>query len=463
MKSRRVLLLIISALGAVAAVAAAALYLSGRRDVTTSSADAYRAYREGIENEQRFYLKEARLDFARALQGDPEFAMAMLGLARNSDRDQAKSLVDRARRLRSRLTDLERLNVDMEWAYTNGKSDQGLQIARTIHEKYPKDPRATLMLASEEVAQGNTEQATRTFAQLLAIDPNNASAYNQIGYYYAYHGEYDKAIENLKRYQFLAPDQANPYDSMGEIQANLGRYDDAIANLNRALAIKPDFDPAYQHLGVAYEGKGDYAKAIECYEKAAANAVVDGLRAAYLTAALHAAFWLQDRAQTERLIAEIERLPKNPFSELRKVYFDAVQDLLAKRPADAEKILRENKPKLLATISKSEQSARYKPYDAGWNLLMGMALERQGKDAEAIPVYEEMANPPNAPREFDGRRWVCEGRARLAAVLVRRGDLDRAEKLLAENHQWNPNWAPAHAAEEAVAQAERQRVLAASK
>ena len=67
----------------IAAAGAAAVYSRGNRDITTSSQEAYQAWRDGLENERRFYFKEARVGFARALQLDPQFAMAMIGLARN--------------------------------------------------------------------------------------------------------------------------------------------------------------------------------------------------------------------------------------------------------------------------------------------------------------------------------------------------------------------------------------------
>src|SRR5659263_450314 len=53
---------------------AAALFLSNRRDVTTTSGAAYEAYRDAILNENRFYFKEARVGFAKALELDPSFA-----------------------------------------------------------------------------------------------------------------------------------------------------------------------------------------------------------------------------------------------------------------------------------------------------------------------------------------------------------------------------------------------------
>jgi hypothetical protein len=96
-------------------------------------------------------------------------------------------------------------------------------------------------------------------------------------------------------------------------------------------------------------------------------------------------------------------------------------------------------------------------------MLMAAALRAQGKDEAALPLLETLANPPNPWREFESRRFVYEGRAQLAALLARRGDLDRAEKLLEENRKWNPSWAPTREAELAVAQLRREKVLAATK
>ena len=132
------------------------------------------------------------------------------------------------------------------------------EIARDDPREVPgRHPRGADPRAARDRRWAQRRGPLQIFGELLARDPNNADAYNQIGYYYGYRGDYDKAIENLKKYQFMAPDQANPYDSLGEIQAFSGHYDEAIENLNKALALKPDFFESYDHLGVAYEGKGD--------------------------------------------------------------------------------------------------------------------------------------------------------------------------------------------------------------
>jgi tetratricopeptide (TPR) repeat protein len=461
MTKRRAVSLFGFLLVAVAGVAAA-LYLSNRREVTTSSDEAYRVYREATENERRFYFKEARVGYARALELDPDFATAMLGLARMSEREQARSLVRRAERLKSRLTDRERRHIDLHLAIYEKGPEERQKIAHEIPERYPDDFRATTTLAMYEMSKGRMEEAVKVFTKLLEADPNSADAYNMIGYHYGYRGDYEKAIENLKKYQFMAPDQANPHDSIGEIQAYSGHYDEAISNLNHALQIKPDFAPAFGHLGIAYEGKGDYAKAFESYLKAS-EIVPESEKAMYLALALRTTLLSGDVAAARSLLPKFEKVPKNEHTEIGKPLVLAAYDLLEGRPAEAEKRLTELKPRADEFLRKMAKRPDYKPYWSDWNWLMARTKVALGKESEAIPVLAEMINPPNGWQRFEGRLMVYEARAQLAAILAKQGELDRAEKLLEENHKWNPTWAPTRPAEQTVAQVRREKVLASAK
>jgi tetratricopeptide (TPR) repeat protein len=445
-----------------AAGVAAALYLSNRREVTTSSDEAYRVYREATENERRFYSKEARVGYARALELDPDFAMAMLGLARMSEREQGRSLVRRAERLKSRLTDRERRHIDLHLAIYEKGPEERQKIAHEILERYPDDFRATTMVAMYEASKGRNEEAVKVFTKLLEADPNSADAYNMIGYHYGYRGDYEKAIENLKKYQFMAPDQANPHDSIGEIQAYSGHYDEAISNLNHALQIKPDFAPAYDHLGIAYEGKGDYAKAFESYLKAS-ELVPDSEKAYFLARALRTTLLSGDVMAARSLLPKFEKVPKDEHAEIGRPLVLAAYDLLEDRPAEAEKRLAELKPRADEYLRKMAKRPDYKPYWSDWNWLMARTKLAVGKDSEAIPVLAEMINPPNGWQRFEGRLMVYEARAQLATILAKQGELDRAEKLLEENHKWNPTWAPTRPAEQTVAQLRREKVLASAK
>ena len=466
MKSRRIIWVVGVVLLLVAAGAVALLYAANRREVSTSSAEAARVYREAVYNERCFYFKEARLGFARALELDPDFAEAMLGLARLSgEGEQASTLVQKAARLKDSLSERERLHVEMALAQTEKRWGDALELAARIRARSPGDVRAAMFLGHAELAQGNSEGAVKIFQDLLAKDPNNPDAYNQIGYYYAYRGETDRGVEYLKKYQFMLPESANPYDSLGEVLANAGRYDEAIANLEKALKLKPDFFESWGHLGLAYEGKGEPAKAIAAYVKAAELADNDGRRTDSLASALRTAIYAGDRASAQDIASRLARLPKTTggYTEIGRELTLAALDLASDRLAEAERRLNEALPKWEAVASKEKAPAFWKLDWPAWNLVMSQTKLREGKEAEALPLLEKLASPPNPWRDFGSRRLVYEGRARLAALLAKRGDLDRAEKLLEENRKWNPSWAPTREAELAVAQIRREKVVAATK
>jgi tetratricopeptide (TPR) repeat protein len=387
----------------------------------------------------------------------------MLGLARMSQREQGLSLVKRAERLKSHLTDRERRHVDLHLATYEKGPEERQKIAHEILERYPDDFRATTMVANYEASKGRNEEAVKVFTKLLEADPNSAEAYNMIGYHYGYRGDYEKAIENLKKYQFMAPDQANPHDSLGEIQAYSGHYDEAISNLNHALQIKPDFAPAYDHLGVAYEGKGDWKKAFEMYVRGSEVVPIDKERAGYLYHALRVALLSNDLTAGRSLLPKFEKVPKDENIEIGRPLVLAAYDLLEGRPAEAEKRLVEVKPRVDEHLRKMAKRLDYKPYSSGWNWIMVRAKLALGEEQEAIPLLQEMINPPNGWQRFEERLMVYEARAQLAAILAKQGELDRAEKLLEENHKWNPTWAPTRPAEQMVAQLRREKVLASAK
>ncbi len=471
MRKQRVIW-VLGALLLAGAGVSAALYLTNKRDLTTSSKAAYDAFREAELNQKRFYFKEARVGYAKALELDPNFAMAMLGMAQMSpERDQRIALVRRAARERDRLTERERYIIDIAKAEADGKPELAYQAAQQLHAHYPGDTNGAGYLARYALLKGKPGDAIKYYEDLLAVDPNNAEAYNQIGYYYGYRGEYEKAVENLTKYQFISPDNANPFDSLGENQAYSGHYNEAIENLNRALAIKPDFSPAYMHMGVAYEGMGDYEKAVQSYRKCAEfGDSPESDRRDGLLAAMRAAFIGGDRDEVRRLIAEIEKIPADPKSDFGKIgpaFLAAFSDLNDGRPAEAERRLKELRPKLDALWDESSKAGKILPgrkeHNPQWNYAMARALELQGKTDEALALYQLNADPPNGFYDFGDRRWIMEGRAKVAEILARRGDLDKAEKLIAENRKWNPSWAPCRHSEEAVAELRRAKVLAASK
>jgi TolB-like protein/Tfp pilus assembly protein PilF len=414
----------------------------------TSNLAAYDAFLKGGEAEKNFYYREARDAYQRAVSLDPKFAMAMLGLARfSSDPEEQLALIRRAAQEKGHLTEREGLLVEFALAGAEHRPEDRRKAAQQLHAKYPDEPTSARFLAQEERAKGNSDAAIKIYEELLAVDPRNSDAYNQIGYVYGTRGDYEKSIDNLRKYQALVGDKANPYDSFGEIQANSGHYTEAIENLNRAIAIKPDLAFAYEHMGVAYEGMGDTANAIRSYDRAAELSDSDDARRDFLFGTMNAALIGKDLVAMRGALDRIAKIPEpREWPGIIPEWVAVLRDIADGRAADAQRRLVEFKPRLEARWEENHRSgnvsASFKPYFPPWNFLMGTVLESQGRLDEALKFYEINADPPNPPLNFQDRRWTLEARAKVAEIVARKGDLARAEKLLAENRKWNPGWAP---------------------
>ncbi|MCG3193343.1 MAG: Beta-barrel assembly-enhancing protease [Thermoanaerobaculia bacterium] len=252
---------------------AAAFLVSSQREVTTTSRDALRSYRLGLENEEKLYHREAMTAYAEALSRDPYFVMATVRLANlmwEREPARAESLVRKISQCREGLTKREKLSLEIfEARFIKKDRDLVRKAVDRYIEEFPNDPdgyreRALLLRKSGDIAK-----AMADFEILISRNPNNALAYNFLGYYAMEQGDYARAEDYFTRYRFLAPEQANPYDSLAELLCQVGRYDEAEENLKKALAIKGDFPPLVGHLGVVAMGRGDYAAAVAHYERAA--------------------------------------------------------------------------------------------------------------------------------------------------------------------------------------------------
>ena len=174
----------------------------------------------------------------------------------------------------------------------------------------------------------------------------------------------------------------------------------------------------------------------------------------------------EDAARIQEVHAKLEKIAPSPkYGELHKAIAEAAYDVCAGNPAAAMPRLAFVKTKLEELSAKEPKAEGYEPksQDAGLFMLTAKALEKQGKTDEAFALWKKVAEPPSPYKTFPDRRWIYEARAHMAEVLARRGDLDAAEKLIAENRKWNPSWAPTRSQEMTVAELRREKVLAAGK
>jgi len=112
------------------------------------------------------------------------------------------------------------------------------------------------------------QQAKDLALKALSLDVSDADAYALLGFVYTFSERYDLAINQLNRAIELNPNDASSLRSRGQLMLWLGRIDDTIQSLETALRFDPNGPPGdFMFLGMGYYLKGQYDRAFKVLEE----------------------------------------------------------------------------------------------------------------------------------------------------------------------------------------------------
>jgi len=238
-------------------------------DVTTHSQEAYRYYLEGIDYSNKYYSKEAKESFRKALEYDSTFAMAYFRLAEEAATvNEYKEMTAKAVKYSDRASHKEKHYIKAYEAFVSGGWNKYIKELNKLVERYPDEKEAFYRLGQYYYQSRLFEEAAHYLNKAIEIDPLYKLAYNELAYTYTDMGDFEKSIWAINKYISLAPDEANTYDSRADLYALNGKLDQAIESYKKALEIKPDFCMSLCKLGNMYLFKREYATAESCYHKA---------------------------------------------------------------------------------------------------------------------------------------------------------------------------------------------------
>ncbi|MBF0194184.1 MAG: tetratricopeptide repeat protein [Magnetococcales bacterium] len=115
---------------------------------------------------------------------------------------------------------------------------------------------------------GEIEKAIKSYKKVLKIQPNNPSAFCNIGVALMHQGKFKNAVESFKKAISFKPDYAFAYSNLGAAQKELGDLTQAVLSYKKALAIQPEYAQAYSNLGLALKEQGDMDAGIKNLQKA---------------------------------------------------------------------------------------------------------------------------------------------------------------------------------------------------
>jgi tetratricopeptide (TPR) repeat protein len=226
-----------------------ALTLTGQekeqlKKLYTDDTEAYELYLKGRYQLNRLtddgILKSLEY-FQRAIEKDPEFALAHAGLASSYNAlggfnvrrpkevyPNARSAAQDALRLDPLLvqahTELAIVNLTFDWDWTG---------------------------------------AEREFKRAIEINSSDSDAHYYYAYYLAFSGQFDSAIAQVRRAQELDPVSLVKLTGLAQIFLMARRYDEAVEQCRKALEMDPNLGFAHWLIGLAYTYKGSYDLAIQ--------------------------------------------------------------------------------------------------------------------------------------------------------------------------------------------------------
>jgi TolB-like protein/Tfp pilus assembly protein PilF len=209
----------------------------------TRDIDAYNLYLLG-----RFWWNKRTADgleraidyFDQAVEQDPEYALAFVGLA------ETYALLPwyadwPAQEAYPRATDaaLRALEID-------GRLGEAHNTLAAVRAWYDWD------LSSAELG----------FREALALSPNYSTAHHWYGQFLVYFARWEEALTELEHARELDPLSSIINTNLADIYYFQRRYDEAIERYRAILELDPEFGSAYWGLGKAYLKKGMFEEAI---------------------------------------------------------------------------------------------------------------------------------------------------------------------------------------------------------
>jgi serine/threonine protein kinase/tetratricopeptide (TPR) repeat protein len=253
-------------------------------EVTTSSIEAYEYFIRGRKEYDKFQYDKSRQSLEKAIELDPNFAMAFSqlslvydGLGDAKARDEA---IQKAKLHADKATDREKLLVDAAYTiYVENDLDKWGNMIEVYTQKYPKEKRGHYWMGLYFYVNDKFDKSIECLNRALELDPGYGEVLNQIAYCYSDLENYDKAIEYFEKYAEASPGDPNPYDSMGEVYFIMGRLDESLAEYKKALDVDKDFYMANQSIGYILSFREKPSEAMVWFDRFIENAPSTGIKA----------------------------------------------------------------------------------------------------------------------------------------------------------------------------------------
>jgi len=237
-------------------------------------------------------ISEAEAEFNAALQADPTFAPAYIGLAyvaiRRGDLPKTQELIKNAieadeenQEFRDEFARLNELNTLMnkgQRSMKNGETDDAYESFRVANQKFPNFPESVFNMGLVHFRKNEYPQAVVYFHKAMEINPEHKSALAAIKNVAKRHfnsgnqsykrGDLEGALSSYEKVLEVDDTFYQALYQIGVINSKMGDKDAAVESYEKALRDNPQFYKGYFALGLAKNALNDSEGAIKALERA---------------------------------------------------------------------------------------------------------------------------------------------------------------------------------------------------
>jgi tetratricopeptide (TPR) repeat protein len=151
------------------------------------------------------------------------------------------------------------------------RHQESIPILEKLTATKPNQPVLGFLLGAAYERTQQTDKAIAELRRVVKIDPEFHAALNYLGYTMAEANVHlEEALELVNRAVALDPDNGSYVDSLGWIYYRMGRPEQAREHLERAVRLDPEDATLQEHLGDVYVALGQKERARQAYERALA-------------------------------------------------------------------------------------------------------------------------------------------------------------------------------------------------
>jgi tetratricopeptide (TPR) repeat protein/tRNA A-37 threonylcarbamoyl transferase component Bud32 len=162
--------------------------------------------------------------------------------------------------------------------HLSGKLKEAEKLLRAANRRYEDDFWINFELANLllDRRRNDPAEAVGFFRAALALRPNTAGLYNNIGIAYQRQKKYAQAIDAFHEAISLLPLAAGLHYNLGNVYLEQERWQDAEAALRKAVQVDNQYTEAHFNLGRALQGLQSYAEAAQEFSLSRERALAKG-------------------------------------------------------------------------------------------------------------------------------------------------------------------------------------------